>query len=106
MANFPVDPRPFVPPSFTLVPREVLREPVCFRSFIAPSLEKTNEDLTIAIIVPPIAKEDFGPFARELQHYLIDHGIHYPEIQQCPIGEAFVRFDSPMQKEGFSVRSS
>ncbi|CAN6333977.1 unnamed protein product [Urochloa humidicola] len=101
MANFPVDPRPFVPPGFTLVPRVPAREPSRVRCFLAPSLVKENEDLAIAVTTPSVAKEDFGPFARELQRYLLDNGVRSPEIQMCPMGEAFVRFDSAMQREGF-----
>ncbi|CAO2189797.1 unnamed protein product [Urochloa humidicola] len=103
MANFPVDPQPFVPRGFNLVHREVHREPARIRAFLAPALEKTNEDLAIAITDPRINKEDFGPFAKALQRYLIDNGVHHPEIQQCPIGEALVRFDSAMQREGFLI---
>ncbi|CAO2037743.1 unnamed protein product [Urochloa humidicola] len=53
MANFPVDPRPFMPPGFTLVPRVIAREPTRLRCFLSPTLVKENEDLTIAITVPP-----------------------------------------------------
>nr|CAB3470618.1 unnamed protein product [Digitaria exilis] len=101
MANFPVDPRPFVPLGFTLVPREVVREPSRLRSFLAFSLEKSNEDLAIVITEPWISKDDFWPFARELRAFLHAHQVQDPEIQQCPMGEAYVRFDSPMQRESF-----
>ncbi|CAO2149336.1 unnamed protein product [Urochloa humidicola] len=103
MANFLVVPRPFVQPGFTLVPREVHREPARLHAFLAPALEKTNEDLAIAITEPSINKGDFGPFAKALQRYLIDNGVHHPEIQLCPIGEALVRFDFVMQREGFLI---
>ncbi|CAO2187799.1 unnamed protein product [Urochloa humidicola] len=81
MSNFDVYPRPFVPPGFNLLPREVAREPMRMRSFLAATLEKTNEDLVIALTEPKIAKEDFWPFARELLHFLHDHGVNDPEIQ-------------------------
>lgn len=54
MVNFPVDPHAFVPISFTLVPREIVREPCRLHSFLAFSLEKANEDLAIAITEPRI----------------------------------------------------
>ncbi|CAO2189293.1 unnamed protein product [Urochloa humidicola] len=101
MANFAVDPRPFVPPGFTLIHREVVHAPVRMISFLAFSLDKVNEDLAIAVTVPPVAKEDFSPFARELHRFLIDNRVLHPEIQPCPMGEAFVRFDSPMQRDSF-----
>uniref|UniRef100_K3ZE06 DUF7597 domain-containing protein n=1 Tax=Setaria italica TaxID=4555 RepID=K3ZE06_SETIT len=101
MANFPMDPRPFVPEGFALVQCEVVRESVHPRSFLVISIDKTNEDLAITIIVSPVAKEDLTPFARELCHFLMDRHVRAPEIQQCAIGEAYVCFDSPMQREGF-----
>ncbi|CAN6373518.1 unnamed protein product [Urochloa humidicola] len=103
MSNFPVDPQPFVPTGFTLAPRELVREPTRMRSFLAFSLDKLNEDLAIAVTEPKIAKEDFWPFARELRRFLLDNHVRDPEIQQCPMGEAFVRFDSPMQRESFII---
>ncbi|CAO2164833.1 unnamed protein product [Urochloa humidicola] len=103
MSNFQVDPRPFVSMGFNLAPRELVREPVRMRSFLAFSLDKLNEDLAIAITKPKIAKEDFWPFARELRCFLLDNQVRDPEIQQCPMGEAFVRFDSPLQRESFIV---
>ncbi|CAN6224027.1 unnamed protein product [Urochloa humidicola] len=103
MANFPVDPRPFVPPRFTLMVREVVREPRRIRCFLAPTLQRENEDLAIALTELAVSKTNFGPFARELQRFLLDLGIRLPEIQQYPIGEAFVRFDSAMQREGFLI---
>ncbi|CAN6230933.1 unnamed protein product [Urochloa humidicola] len=101
MANFAVDPYPFVPKGFTLIPQEVQRGPARMRSFLAFSLDKVNEDLAIAVTHPPVAKEDFKPFARQLHRYLLDHQVCHPEIQMCPMGEAYVRFDSPMQRESF-----
>ncbi|CAL4979205.1 unnamed protein product [Urochloa decumbens] len=73
MANFAVDPRPFVPRGFTLQHHEVPREPVRMRSFLAFSVEKNNEDLAIAITEPRVAVEDFWPFARELRRFLLDN---------------------------------
>ncbi|CAN6252337.1 unnamed protein product [Urochloa humidicola] len=101
MANFTVDLFPFVPHGFHLVPREIVKEPTRMRCFLAFSIEKANEDLAIAITDPKIAKDDFWPFARELRHFLLDNGVHEPEVQQCPMGEAFVKFDSPLQRDAF-----
>ncbi|CAO2180138.1 unnamed protein product [Urochloa humidicola] len=101
MANFAVNPHPFVPPGFVLQPREIVREPSRLRCFLAFSIEKANEDLAIALTEPKIAPEDFWTFARALRHFLLDNNVRALEIQQCPMGEAFVRFDSPMQRETF-----
>lgn len=101
MENFPVDPRPFVPDGFTLVAWEIVHAPSRLRSFLAFSLDKSNEDLAIATTMPPISKADFWPVARELRAFLQEQHVQDPEIQQCPMGEAYVRFDSPMQRESF-----
>ncbi|CAO2168951.1 unnamed protein product [Urochloa humidicola] len=101
MSNFPVDPYPFVPPGWRRKPGEILREPSRLRSFLAFTLDKTNEDLGIALTEPKVAKEDSWPFTQALRHFLLDNNVRKPEIQQCPIGEAFIRFDSPMQHETF-----
>ncbi|CAO2176187.1 unnamed protein product [Urochloa humidicola] len=101
MANFAVDQRPFVPTGFTLAQREVVCEPLRMQSFLAFSLDRVNEDLAIAVTYLSVANEDFTPFARELHRFLLDNQVHHLEIQPRPMGEAFVRFDSPMQREAF-----
>lgn len=68
---------------------------------IALHLERTNENLAIAHLVPLVAKVDFGPMACALHQYLVDQGVHAPEIQPCPIGDAFVQFSSPLERQGF-----
>lgn len=81
MANFPIDPHPFVPIGFNLMPREVIRESCRLRSFLAFSLDKANEDLAIAITEPKVDKEDFWTFAMELRAFLQEHHVRGPEIQ-------------------------
>lgn len=39
--------------------------------------------------------------ARELHQFLVNEGIRSPEIQSCLIGEAFVRFSTPLEHERF-----
>ncbi|CAO2152013.1 unnamed protein product [Urochloa humidicola] len=101
MANFAVNPHPFVPSGFVLQPREIVREPSRMRCFLAFSVEKSNEDLVIALTEAKIASEDLWTFARALCRFLLNNNICEPQIHQCPMGEAFVRFDSPMQRETF-----
>ncbi|CAL5089301.1 unnamed protein product [Urochloa decumbens] len=86
MANFAVDPFPFVLAGFTLIPREVQRVPLWMRSFLAFSLDKVNEDLAIAITHPPVAKEDFVPFARELHRYLLAHQVVMDPAEFSEVG--------------------
>ncbi|CAN6311229.1 unnamed protein product [Urochloa humidicola] len=101
MSNFAVDPHPFVPQGFNLQPREIFRGPARMRSFLAFTMDKSNEDLAIAVPEPHVAKEDFWPFARALRRFLLNNNVREPEIQQCPMGDAFVRFDSALQRESF-----
>ncbi|CAN6179774.1 unnamed protein product [Urochloa humidicola] len=64
-------------------------------------MDKSNDDLAIVVTEPHVAKEDFWPFARALRRFLLDNNVREPEIQQCPMGDAFVRFDSALQRESF-----
>ncbi|CAO2141279.1 unnamed protein product [Urochloa humidicola] len=84
MANFTVDPHPFVPPGFVLQPRDIVRETSRMRCFLPFTVEKTNEDLAIALTEPKIAPNDFWMFARALRHYLLDNNVRALMIQQCP----------------------
>ncbi|CAO2148273.1 unnamed protein product [Urochloa humidicola] len=98
MANFNVDPRPHIPAGFSWQQRVALREPRRMRVFLGPSGVKTNENLAIALTTPSIDKEDFYPMANTLYFFLRDeHFVRNPEIQLCPMGEAFVRFGSPLE---------
>lgn len=70
MANFVVDPRPFLPVGFS--ERIAPREPRRMRVFLGPSGVKSNENMAIAITTPPIDKEDFPEFALALHRSLQD----------------------------------
>ncbi|CAO2148629.1 unnamed protein product [Urochloa humidicola] len=102
MANFAVDPRPHIPAGFSWKERAAPREPRRMRVFLGPSGVKTNEDLAIALTTPPVDKEDFHQMAYALHLFLRDeHHVRNPEIQQCPMGEAFVRFGCPLERLKF-----
>jgi hypothetical protein len=57
--------------------------------------------LAIANLTPPVATEDFASMARSLHRFLLDEGIRAPEVQPCPIGDAFVRFSSHLEMDRF-----
>lgn len=102
MANFAINPRPHLPPGFTWAPRVLPYVPPSLpRACIALNLERTNEDLAIALLSPPVSKDDYVPMARSLHQLLVDDGVHAPEIQPCPIGYAYVRFTSALERERY-----
>ncbi|CAN6305432.1 unnamed protein product [Urochloa humidicola] len=102
MANFAVDPRPHIPAGFSWRRRAAPREPHRMRVFLGPSGVKANEDLAIALTTPPVDKEDFHQMAYALHLFLRDeHHVRNPEVQQCPMGEAFVQFGCPLERLKF-----
>lgn len=101
MANFAVDPCPHVPKWFSLV-EQPLRPPLHQEVFVTGCYTLANEDLAIIKLDPPVHKDDFGPLATELRQFLTDvHRAHVSEIQPFPLGDAFVRFGSPLDRERF-----
>lgn len=100
MANFSVDPRPHLSDGFNfkamITPREVRR----VRAFLGLSCDKSNEDLAIAQLEPPVAKEDYLPMAQALLQSLKDeHHVRCLEIQPCPMGDAYVRFACQLERK-------
>lgn len=101
MANFAVDPRPHVPKGFALV-EQPLRPPLRYEVYVTGCYTLANEDLAIIKLNPPVHKDDFRPLATELRHYFTEvHRAYVAEIQPCPIGDAFIRFGSALERERF-----
>jgi hypothetical protein len=102
MANFPADPRPHFPADFSLCSstrEEYLHRP---RAFLGLSADKAFENVAIAHFFPRVSKDDFKPMARALRlHMLTEHNVGTLEVQPCPIGEAFVAFNSPLERRRF-----
>lgn len=96
MANFPTDPRPFIPRDFDLVDVDFIGPPDRTRAFLGTLSETNFEHVSIASFHPPVHKMDFGILQRKLSREL---RIHYNapnvEIQPLAIGDAFVCFSSP-----------
>jgi hypothetical protein len=70
-----MDPRPHLPTGFVWAPRVLpYVPPTRPRAHLALNIERTNEDLAIAILTPLVTKEDFIPMARALHQYLLDEG--------------------------------
>lgn len=101
MANWACDPRPHIPKGFELVPhveRLMLRHEV----FVIGCFNQYNEDLAIIKLEPAINKEDFDQLATALRSFFKEiHEVHVAEVQPCPFGEAYVRFNSTLERERF-----
>ena len=101
MANFAADPRPHVPAGFSLEdppPRPPLRQEV----FVTGCYALVNEDSAIVKLESPVHKDDFGPLATSLRSFFRDvHQVRVVDIQPCAPGEAYIRFNSPLEREKF-----
>lgn len=102
MANFAVDPCPHVPSGFQLLDVEYLGLPDRPRVFLSTFPEKNFEQVAIATFAPPVNKRDFNVMARELRRELYNR-YRTPDIEVQPsaIGDAFVTFHSPMERQRF-----
>ncbi|KAF8671755.1 hypothetical protein HU200_049876 [Digitaria exilis] len=102
MANFAIDPAPHVPRGFEVPPRDPAAPPTRLYAYIGGIMDAYNEDLAIAFLLPAVAKEDFLELAKALKSFFIQNlGVRLMEVQPSPIGDAFVRFGSPIERERF-----
>jgi len=101
MANWACDPRPFIPEGFSLEDRSHrphLRQEV----FVTGCYSLCNEDLAIVKLNPPVDKADFKHLAEALRTFFLEvHQVRTTEILPCAIGDAYVRFLSPLDRERF-----
>ncbi|CAN6371676.1 unnamed protein product [Urochloa humidicola] len=102
MANFAMDPRPHVPRGFQVILHDPSEPPRRLHSYIGAYSEKYNEDLAIAFFTPAVSKKDFVPMAAALKDFFtFNMSVRLAEVQPSPIGDAFVRFHSPVERERF-----
>lgn len=92
---------PFIPKGFTMaVP--VPHPPLCQEVYVMGCYTLANEDLAIVKLEPRVHSEDFASLASALRTFFMDvHEVHVPEVQPCPLGAAFVRFSSALERERF-----
>lgn len=61
-----------------------------------------NEDLAIAKLTPPVHKDDFKLLDKEPRVFFEEvHQVSVVDIQPYPLGDAFVRFASPLERKRF-----
>jgi hypothetical protein len=99
MANFPVDPSPFIPGQYEIV--EVANRPQLCRYHLARPVTAKNEDVAIATIVPSFpAHQPFATTRFFLRSLIEDElGFSLGISQRCPIGSAYVRLSSPSDRD-------
>jgi hypothetical protein len=65
-------------------------------------MERAFENVAIAHFFPQVAKEDFKHLARALRlHLLTDCNVGNLDNQPCPFGDAFVGFNSQLERRRF-----
>lgn len=101
MANWSVDPRPHLHRGFEVdewPPHPPLRHEV----FVTGCYTLYNEDLAIVRLQPPVNKDDFDNLATALRAFFTDvHQVRVADIQPCPLGDAYVRFNTALEREQF-----
>lgn len=104
MANFPFDPSPFLPPHHQAI--HVAGRPARVRVISAPSV-LTHEEWVIATIVPMPNQQVLFPTVRQLLGEFITQikCLGFSEIWPCPFGQAYVRFNSPFDRDAMVLQS-
>jgi hypothetical protein len=61
-----------------------------------------NEDLTIVRLQPAVHKDDFDSLATALRGFFKEmHEVRLADIQPCPLGDAYVCFNTALERERF-----
>jgi hypothetical protein len=70
--------------------------------YLGGYMDAFNEDITIALLVPAVAKEDFNLMAAVIKDYFIHtHRVRLMEVQPCAMGDAYIRSSSAVERERF-----
>lgn len=90
-------------PGFNIVEVDYLGPPDRVRAFLSALPEKSFEHVVIAFFNPPVNKSDFRLLSRELRRELYNnHWVPNIEVQPYGIGDAFVYFESPLERQRFT----
>lgn len=87
-----------------MVPHDPSEPPLVLSAYLG-CLESYNEDLAIAYFMTAVHKDDFAPMSEALKDFFSQtFGVHLAEVLPCAIGDAYVHFHSPVERErGFLV---
>lgn len=70
--------------------------------YVTGCFSQHNEDLVIIKLQPAVHKDDFAELDTALCSFFLDiHQVRTAEIQPCPMGDAYVRFNSALERERF-----
>lgn len=106
MVNWEVDPHPHVPKGFKLVDH-VPRPSLCHEVFMAGCFSQYNKDLVTMKLQPSVHKDDFDNLSTALCSFFEDiHQVHAVVVQLYPLGDAYVRFNTALERENFLVPCS
>jgi hypothetical protein len=99
MANFPVDPTPFIPGQFEIL--EVANRPQQWRYHVSGRASAKHEDLAIATITHALpANQPFAATKFLLRSFIEDElRIPLGITQRCPIGTAYVRVNEDSYRD-------
>ncbi|KAM0828230.1 hypothetical protein ACQ4PT_067681 [Festuca glaucescens] len=105
MANFPVDPTPFIPGQFEIL--EVPNRPQQCRYHVTGQVSAKHEDVAIATITPGFPDNQLFAATRLFLRSFIEDELHFSlDITQCcPIGSAYVRVSSTADRDCLVSRS-
>ncbi|KAM0931426.1 hypothetical protein ACQ4PT_000444 [Festuca glaucescens] len=99
MANFPVDPSQFIPGQFEIV--EVANRPQQCRYHVSRPVSAKHEDVAIATIDPAFPGDQPFAMTRMFLRSFIEEEMAFTldMTQRCPIGSAYIRVNSPADRD-------
>ncbi|KAM0884787.1 hypothetical protein ACQ4PT_030763 [Festuca glaucescens] len=105
MANFPVDPTPYVPGQYQIL--QVANRPQHCRYHVSDGIRAKHEDVDIATVTPALGDAiPFGLVRNMLRNLIeVQLGFNLEMIQRCPIGTAYVRVSSFADRDWLVSRS-
>jgi hypothetical protein len=102
MVNYVVDLRAHAPRGFEVIPHDPAEPPRRLVVYLGGYMDAFNEDVAIALLVPTVAKEDFNLMAAVIKDYFIHtHRVRLMEVQPYAMGDAYIRFNSVVERERF-----
>lgn len=85
-----------------MIPRDPTAPLSRLYAYIGGVMDAYNEDLAIAFLFPAVSKEDFQQLMEALKSFFIQKlGVRLLEVHPSPIGDAYVRFSNPVEREHF-----
>ncbi|KAM0913276.1 hypothetical protein ACQ4PT_012261 [Festuca glaucescens] len=105
MANFPVDPTPYIPEQYQLL--QVANRPQQCRYHVTDGIRAKHEDVAISTVTPAPGDAILVGLVRNMLRNLIEiqFGFNLEMIQRCPIGTPYVRFSSFADRDWLVSRS-